>query len=97
MKDGAGELLHRQDGQPIGLLHVRSHLGEQPVDRDADRARQAFADVALNLTLDPQRRLFLLLARGKEAVQIEHQRSKPASIAPTLCETLGPEILAPRL
>ena len=69
-----------------------SRLTEMPIE-----LRQAFADVALNLTLDPQRRLFLLLARGKEAVQIEHQRSKPASIAPTLCETLGLEILAPRL
>ena len=31
MKDGAGQLLHRQDRQPVGLLHVGSHLGQQLV------------------------------------------------------------------
>ena len=31
VKDGAGQLLNRQDGQAIGLLHVGSHLGQQLV------------------------------------------------------------------
>jgi hypothetical protein len=37
-----------------GFCMFRDHLGKQPVDRDADRARQAIADVALNLTLDAE-------------------------------------------
>ena len=31
VKDGARQLLDRQDDQPVGLLHVGSELGEQLV------------------------------------------------------------------
>jgi len=54
----AGQLLNRQDCQPVGLLHVGSHLGQQLVRRDADGARQAFADLALDFTLDAVCQLF---------------------------------------
>ena len=57
VKDGAGQLLNRQNDQPIRLLHVGSELGQQLVRRNADRARQAFSDLALDFALDVLRQL----------------------------------------
>ncbi len=52
VKQFPGEIRIVEEDEPVGLLHIGGHLGEEPVGSEADRTAQAGADLALDFIFD---------------------------------------------